>query len=422
METGVGLLSIVTCRVINGSVTVYNSNGGIFPKVSVNEKLRSIQYTDVCQEMVSDCSMRSAARKIERVTHSICNPRTLDDWMEREGFSIKEQIHKQSSDILKEHGFEPKTGSLLEGTQLSAELTKPEIKTIPRDEVVEAIRKYNENKPEDEKIIDEWAEHSYVSALEGVNVSIDDIGVVEQKSSGREKGAPPKEHKKRVENTVVHIQNNMGFYVLTGLGMLSVVATTLAFLLENKLLKNQAITFFVDGALNIKNSIHTVFGWRPFEIVLDWYHLSKKCAERLSLIMKGSKLRNETYTSLSKVLWRGNVDAAINFLKNIPADKIKAGGEKEIENLVNYIQKNRNFIPCYALRKELNLRNSSNYVEKFNDLVVAIRQKNKGMSWSRSGSTALANICAMLLNDETHAWNYNSELRFSLNYRIPVVA
>jgi len=251
-----------------------------------------------------------------------------------------------------------------------------------------------------------------------VNVSIDDVGVVEQKSTGRVKGAPPKEHKKRVENTVAHIQNNTGFYILTGLDMLPVVITTLAFLLKNLLLNNQALTFFVDGAQNIRNSILAVFGWRPFEVVLDWHHLSKKCAERLSLIMKGSKSRNEMLKILSKLLWRGEVDAAITFLQNLPADKIKSDANKEIERLVNYILRNKDFIPCYALRKELNLRNSSNRVEKANDLVVAARQKNKGMSWSRNGSTALANIRALRRNDEAHAWNYNGEMRFSLNYRM----
>ena len=360
--------------------------------------------------------MRSAAAKIERVLHYDCNYRTLDDWSEREGGAIIAQIQEQRREILLENGFDPQTGSLMEGTSLDLELVKPSIKTIPREEVAETIRKYNENRPEEDQIGDRWADCSFVSALDGVNISIDDIGVTEQKSTGREKGSPPKEHKKRVENTVVHIQQGMGAYILTGLGMLSVVITTLAFLLKNDLLKNRMLTFFVDGAPNIKNAVSSVFGWRPYEVILDWHHLYKKCAERLSLIMKGSKLRNATLQQLSNYLWRGELDAAIAFLRNIPKDHIKYNGLDHMDKLITYFERNRDNMPCYALRKALGLRISSNRVEKSNDLVVAVRQKNKGMSWSREGSTALANIRALRLNGESDAWNYTRQIRFSPNY------
>ncbi|MBR1496321.1 MAG: hypothetical protein IJ617_01680, partial [Oscillospiraceae bacterium] len=67
-------------------------------------------------------------------------------------------------------------------------------------------------------------------------------------------------------------------------------------------------------------------------------------------------------------------------------------------------EKHREHIPPYALRAELGLRNSSNRVEKANDLVVAQRQKHNGMSWSTSGSGALAQIAALIINDELHSW------------------
>ena len=200
--------------------------------------------------------------------------------------------------------------------------------------------------------------------------------------------------------------------------MRPVVISTLAFLLKNDLLENRALTFFVDGATNIKNSIQTVFCWRPYDVVLDWHHLYKKCAERLSLIMRGSILRNETLKQLARILWRGALDEAIAFLNLIPDDKIKSNGSYHRNNLIDYLNRNRDNIPCYALRKELGLRNSSNLVEKANDRVVAVRQKNKGMSWSRSGSTALANIRAMRINGESLAWNFSRQLRFSLNYNL----
>jgi len=362
--------------------------------------------------------MRSAATKIERILHYQCNYRTLDDWSEKEGTAIIEQIQKQSREILEEHGFDSDTGTIIEGTVLSKELTNPKIPSLSHEEVAEAISKYNENRPEEEQISDKWADSTYTSASEGVNISIDDVGVTWQKSTGRQKNPPPREIKKRVENTVIHIGHGVGTYILTGLGMNSVVKTTLSFLLSNNLLQNRMLTFFVDGAPNIKNSIQAIFDFRPYEIILDWHHLDRKCAQRLSQIMKGIKLRNETYKSLVKFLWYGELDKAIEFLRSIPEEKIKYNGAEHIEKLIAYFERNRNYIPCYALRKELELRNSSNRVEKSNDLVVAERQKNRGMSWSKSGSTALANITAMRLNGEANAWNYTNNLRFSLNYHL----
>jgi hypothetical protein len=50
------------------------------------------------------------------------------------------------------------------------------------------------------------------------------------------------------------------------------------------------------------------------------------------------------------------------------------------------------------------LRNSSNRGEKANDVVVATRQKHKGMSWSQVGSSALAALQALVCNDNHGQW------------------
>jgi hypothetical protein len=73
-------------------------------------------------------------------------------------------------------------------------------------------------------------------------------------------------------------------------------------------------------------------------------------------------------------------------------------------NLINYLKRNQPYIPCYAVRKKLGLRNSSNIGEKMNDLIVSNRQKHNGMSWSRSGSVALATLTALKRNKEYVNW------------------
>lgn len=85
-----------------------------------------------------------------------------------------------------------------------------------------------------------------------------------------------------------------------------------------------------------------------------------------------------------------------------------------IAELCGYFAKHRDHIPCYALRHLLGLRNSSNRVEKANDLVVAERQKHNGMSWSVCGSAALAQIKALFINREAFYWlHYHALPTFS---------
>jgi hypothetical protein len=61
-------------------------------------------------------------------------------------------------------------------------------------------------------------------------------------------------------------------------------------------------------------------------------------------------------------------------------DKSKVKNATKLDELIKYLERVRNYIPNYALRKKLGLRNSSNLVEKANAVVVAKRQKNNGMS------------------------------------------
>ncbi len=83
---------------------------------------------------------------------------------------------------------------------------------------------------------------------------------------------------------------------------------------------------------------------------------------------------------------------------------------------MQYLDRNYSYISCYALRKELGLRNSSNPVEKANDTTVAQRQKHNGMSWSKGGSSAMTHIRAVYLNGEGEDWNKKGTLRFQLSY------
>jgi hypothetical protein len=238
------------------------------------------------------------------------------------------------------------------------------------------------------------------------------VGVTEQKEEGRSKNSPPKESRHYVRNTVIHIHQQLSKYVLVGLGIKNMLRILVAFMLNNNIFENKTLIFFADGADNIKDAIKDVFGWRPYRIILDWYHLKKKCKERLSMGMNGKKIRNEVLKGVLSILWLGKVDIAIEYLKSLDSSKIK--NKEHIENLIAYFERNWSYIPCYALRKKLGLRVSSNRGEKANDMIVAKRQKHNGMSWSKPGSSGLANITALFINKEAENWLTQRKLDFKL--------
>ena len=338
--------------------------------------------------------------------------RTLSDYVERAGNNIIDAINVKAAEILAENEFDSASGKPADPESAKDSIVRPEFHTIPLETVEAAAVRYNEGRDKSRQIDADKINEEYVSDEYAVNISIDDVGTVEQKPTGREKGSPPKENRHYVKNTVIHIQQGVGRYILDGLGIRKMVAVLVAFLLHNNLFENKCLVFFADGADDIKDAMKAAFGWRPFRSILDWHHVDKKCQQRLSLAMKGKALRNAALKDVLALLWLGKVDAAIDYLKSLGGDKLKSPAD--IERLAAYFDRNRNSIPCYALRKQLNLRNSSNRGEKANDLVVASRQKHNGMSWSKSGSSGLANVSAMFLNKENENWINRREISFKL--------
>jgi len=234
-----------------------------------------------------------------------------------------------------------------------------------------------------------------------VIISIDDVGVKKQKEHRKVHSQSGEKIKKRVQNTVAHIQYIDKVYVLTGNSLFNVLTFILAFLLNNCLLTHNLL-FFTDGQRSLKSTIFSFFKWRHCTLILDWYHITKKIKELLSMGLKNRMFKIEVAKMLTHLLWNGCVDRAIEYIENIDKNEIK--NKKILVDLKGYFERNRQHIPCYAVRKELGLRNSSNRVEKMNDNLVAARQKNNGMSWSVSGSTSLASITALKKNNEHLNW------------------
>jgi hypothetical protein len=64
-------------------------------------------------------------------------------------------------------------------------------------------------------------------------------------------------------------------------------------------------------------------------------------------------------------------------------------------------------------RSKLKLRNSSNPVRLYNNLVTAKRQKHQRMSWSENGSYALTALNAVTMNNATKQWTEDRVISFS---------
>lgn len=191
-------------------------------------------------------------------------------------------------------------------------------------------------------------------------ISIDDIGVRFQKEK-RDVNYTKK--KKFFGNTVIHIQADNQQYTITAIGMKNAFIRLVAFLLENHLLEGYRLVFFTDGASVIRDYIEKYFGFRQHSIILDWLHLKKKYNEFLSMCLKGSKEdKAEIKQHLVSILWTGRIDKAIKYLESLKLANIK--NAIRVIKLKGYLNRKSPNVPCYALRRELNLRISSNRVKR----------------------------------------------------------
>ena len=355
-------------------------------------------------------SFRKTSQLINRIRHQEeggTPSRTLKDSTEKEGMQLQKHFEDKTQAIFEENGFTSE-GQMTELTILEF---SPHTVAVKDEELEDFVNDCDIEESLKASILNNPV--AYENSEESVNISIDDVLAKKQKETrDKEKQENPDVKKRKyVHNTVIHVQKGESSYILNGDGVIWTLQLLLAFLLNNQLIGTNLI-FFVDGH-SLYSTVLQFFAWhKKIGVILDWFHLEKKCKQRLSMALKGSKIRNAVLEKLMPLLWHGLVDEAIHYLQHLPEDLIR--NQKEINSLVGYLEKNKPMIPAYAIRKRLNLRNSSNPVEKANDLLVSERQKNKGMAWSKSGSISLAFLTAIKKNKEYKRWFYEREIEFKL--------
>ena len=68
------------------------------------------------------------------------------------------------------------------------------------------------------RIDDSAATAFYENPTHTIHVSMDDVGVKKQKSSGRAPHTPAEDHREYVHNTIAHVESPRDHYLLNGLG------------------------------------------------------------------------------------------------------------------------------------------------------------------------------------------------------------
>ena len=406
----VGRFSFQTHRVEMDGEIIYNTAKSVFPAQRAIEKYKTSGFKEISMIYgTTKKSYRETTALINRIRHQegATPMRTLQDNTEKEGEKLLDFLEEKTKAIFDKNNFTQ------EGVPQNIEKYKDnELALIPGEEIKEAIELCGLSTEQVAEI--ENNPVCYEDSAQAVNISIDDVLVKEQKKKRAVVENQESEGGKRksIANTIAHIQKDDKFYIVNGYSLLATLKIIIGFLVNNDLLKYR-LQFFMDGERKLRTGIFKVFSWfRNIGIILDWYHVEKKCKELLSMALKGRQIRNDVLGKLMPLLWYGMVDKAIEYLSELNEKLIK--NQDVCNNLINYLKRNQPYIPCYAVRKKLGLRNSSNIGEKMNDLIVSNRQKHNGMSWSRSGSVALATLTALKRNKEYINWFEDGDLKFKL--------
>ena len=373
-------------------------------KLGPREGVKSIALEELESLYAAHSSYRVSAQLLNeslgRSGETRFEARKLCADMERLGAKIKTDMETQSRTVMDRRA------------DWRAESKEPEGENWKhsKEEIRKIAEEYNKKRTCKEEMIQEDAlEAEYETVAYATYLCADEIGVHQQKErrdkgkAGQETGV--KKKRKYVRNAVVSVHTDEGdgwrrFFA--GTDMRGVFGWTLACLIAGKLLRERKLICFADGASNIRDILKDTFAPRPYRVILDWYHLCKKLGELLSMALKGKEARNASLEKLERILWAGNVEEAIAYLREIDGKLVKA--PDRLNSAIVYLRKHQDEIPCYALRAGLGLRNSSQAVESANFALVANRQKIGGMSWSNDGSEALSLIRTLYENGDAQQW------------------
>jgi len=185
-----------------------------------------------------------------------------------------------------------------------------------------------------------------------------------------------------------------GYRYLSGIGVAFLQRLHVAVLLCLGPLSS--LLLIADGARWIRNFFtDTLAALADKTMLLDWQHLKQKCYDLSSRVCRGKVAKAQFLRQLYRRLWQGDIEGAIVVLER---QRGEAKSEAKLNELIAYLQARAAWIPNYRRRRIARQYIGSAHVEKANDLIVARRQKNRGMQWSEATSDALAALRTLMLN------------------------
>ena len=242
----------------------------------------------------------------------------------------------------------------------------------------------------------------YAAEAKEVKLEIDAILVKEQKAI---RDCKPKEKKSFVSTSVALLEKEDGSYAYL-MGGVDDAAQNQVGLLETvqgriieeygTSVKALNIVAINDGARDIRTLLFDIFGM-TISIILDWYHLKKKVNEYMSMFGLPRSDKEAHIKDVLHCLWRGEVDNAMNTIKQIEVVDTR---KKWKEELSAYLEKHRLEIINYEKRKGIGKSIGSGRMENGVKQTVGQRQKHKGMSWSKAGSKSLGILKVVQLNNK----------------------
>jgi hypothetical protein len=197
-----------------------------------------------------------------------------------------------------------------------------------------------------------------------------------------------------LELRTAHIVTAEGYRYLSGMSTTFLQQLLVVILLA--LGPRRSLLLIADGACSLRSFFtDTLALISDKTMLLDWHHLKHKCLDLSSRICRGKVTKAQLLRRLYRRLWRGDVLGALTMLE---AERGKTKNEAKLNELIAYLQARQAWMVNYRQRRIARQHISSGDVEKANDLIVARRQKNRGMQWSEATSDALAALRTLMLN------------------------
>ena len=432
----------MTLQCLEGEFKVF-IGASIVPNYNPKLTLRSVRFKNAVLCELTNASFRHVHENLINYGRCVLGVSTLKDLTERTAQEIHESYTHQRDEILSGNGFCPTTGLPLDSDEWAERCSQAPAAMDKRD-LAGKIKEFNDlnGRADDPGSLIRtirFAETIESSKDSIVQIDADEVMTKKQtferdrsnvvkpsiSARGKVRASQRKLNKRKVKarhnkkshfdsiavssynneqknvnTTVIRVKWDENLHVIKGESVSEAFKSLIALLLENGLMTTRRLVFFIDGASSLKKTIQTMFSYASYHIVLDWYHITVSIMQMLSMALSGKIDQKRGYRSeLTRPLWHGDVSGSLSVLKSF-VKKNLVRNSTAFDRVSKYLLKKQDEISCYALRKHMGLPNSSSQGEKFNDILVASRQKHNGMSWSVVGSNDLSRITAANVNNK----------------------